>query len=145
MRAAAAAVLLFAAACSADNGPPLDASMPPDLLPSQAMLLVGLWQEPGSGYILRFTADGQQRLAATVDQLDSNPLLTGTWTLDGRRLTFTSVTGLCASPPASQTGTYVVTVTPTALAFTVDMDLCAQRATIDGETWTRSNADGGTP
>jgi hypothetical protein len=141
---AACAVLVFACACSGEGGG-ADASVPPDLAPPASVLILGLWQEPGSGYLLRFAPDGSQELAATVAELDSNPLLTGTWTLDGRRLTFKSATGLCSSPAQFQTGYYVVTVTPSALAFTVDLDACAQRKTIDGETWTRPSTDGGTP
>jgi len=134
--------MLFACACSSGEGG-ADFAVPADLAPPQSVLILGLWQEPGSGYILRFTPDGKQELAASIGELDSNPILGGTWSIDGRRLTFTSESGLCSSPSQFQIGSYVITVTPPALAFTVDLDACPQRKTIDGETWTRPSTDGG--
>ncbi|HZS37528.1 MAG TPA: hypothetical protein VFF06_11915 [Polyangia bacterium] len=140
---AAAIVLLFASACSGADQTEFDLAVTPDLAPPPSVLILGLWQEPGSGYILRFTADGKQELAATAGELDSNPLLTGTWSIDstGRRLTFTSATGLCTMAPQLETGSYIITVTPTTLHFTAELDACPQRLTIDGETWTRPAAD----
>ena len=139
---AAAIVLLFASACSGADQTEFDLAVRPDLAPPASVLILGLWQEPGSGYILRFTADGKQELAATAGELDSNPLLTGTWSIDGTgRLTFTSATGLCTMAPQFETGTYIIAVTPTTLHFTVDRDACPQRLTIDDETWTRPAAD----
>jgi hypothetical protein len=148
MRSPLALALVLApalAACSSSPDlTPMDAPLHVDLLPSAQQLIVGLWQEPGSGYVLRFGADGKQALAAFASQLDSAPIMTGTWTLpDDRHLTFTSATGLCASPVTDQVGHYFVSVTADSLIFVLDSDSCAQRATINGETFTRYTSDGG--
>ncbi len=144
-------VLLFAAACSSfaacSSEPdltPADAPLHVDMTPTAQQLIVGLWQEPGSGYVLRFGADGKQALAAVASQLDTAPIMTGTWSLpDDRHLTFTSATGLCASPASDQVGHYLISVSEDSLIFVLDSDSCAQRATINGETFTRYTSDGG--
>lgn len=113
-----------------------------DLSPDPANLL-GLWEEPGSGYIWRFSDDGKQALGATLATIDSDPLTAGTWLLRGETLLLDNTVGLCAAPPADQVGTYQVTLGPGALHFSRVSDSCPERSTIDGETWTRPRPDGG--
>jgi hypothetical protein len=113
-----------------------------DLSPDPALLL-GLWQEPGSGYIWRFTSDEKQVLAATTGMLESAPLTSGSWLLKGDTLLLDNIDGLCAAPASSQVGNYKITLSADQLVFKLVSDLCPERSTIDGETWTRSNADGG--
>ncbi len=136
---------VLAVGCSS-TGSPADLAVKDlavgDLSPDPANLL-GLWQEPGSGYIWRFTDDGKQALGATSATLDSDPLTAGTWLLRGDTLLLDNTVGLCAAPPANQVGTYQVTLSADLLRFTRVADSCPERSTIDGESWTRPVPDGG--
>jgi hypothetical protein len=106
--------------------------------------LAGLWQEPGSGYIWRYTSDGKQQLGAMAGSIDTAPLTAGTWFLQGDRLLLDNTVGFCASPAANQVGIYQITLTAQALHFALLSDSCPERSTIDRETWTRYAGDGGT-
>jgi hypothetical protein len=130
-------VTVLVAGCHSTVTPPADLAVA-DMAPDPAWLL-GLWQEPGSGYVWRFTADGKQQLGATAATIDSSPLTAGTWLLRGLTLLVDNTSGLCASPPSDQLGTYSLTLTATTLKFTLIGDTCPERSTIDGETWTRTH------
>ena len=139
------ALISLLAACSSstapsDLGPPDLAGA--DLLPTAAQL-VGFWQEPGSGYIWRFTSDLNQTLGATFATIDSAPLTSGTWILRGGTLLLDNTSGFCASPPANQLGTYEVVLMASTLVFHLTNDSCPERSSIDNEVWTRVIVDGG--
>jgi hypothetical protein len=119
---------------------PMDLSAPVDLgsdLSADPSLLLGLWQEPQSGYIWRFTADGNQALGATEATIDSSPLTAGTWLLRGITLILDNTVGFCAAPVTNQVGTFTITLDAAHLTFKLVDDPCPERSTIDGETWTR--------
>lgn len=124
-----------AAAAAADapaaaDAAPIDAT---DLTP----LLIGVWQEPPPTAYLRFSADGTTAVAFTIAELDTAPFGAGSWVLDGARLTFTNTSGVCSDNPVLQVGVYDIEVTSAELTFTKVDDPCAERAVIDGQTWTR--------
>jgi hypothetical protein len=137
----------LAAACGGSSEEPNDLAVVSDLavkdLEPDATLLVGFWQEPGSGYVWRFTADGQQKLGATAATIDSAPLTAGGWFLQGSVLVLDNTLGLCAAPTANQLGTYDITLTAQTLLFKLKSDSCPERSTIDGEIWTRYVSDAG--
>ncbi len=117
-----------------------DAASSPDAwsAPDAPATLVGDWAQPAPFVaVLRFDADGTQRVASTRAELGSAPFATGTWELSGRRLTFTNTVGACSDSPANQVGVYDVDVSANELTFTLVEDVCPMRNVIAGETWTR--------
>jgi hypothetical protein len=110
-------------------------AMPPK--PPNTELIVGAYErhKPEGETALRLRGDGSLRLAKTAAQLDAEPpLATGSWKLDGAKLSLTYDTGLCAD---HKTGEYTVVVSRIGIRFTKVSDDCARRATIDGQTWWR--------
>ncbi|NVB80107.1 MAG: hypothetical protein HOV81_17065 [Kofleriaceae bacterium] len=83
----------------------------------------------------RFTGDGSVTIAHDASELDSKPLASGTWKLDGDQLTLVYQKGeMC---PAGVEGTYTVVISKIGIRFTKIDDPCERRAKIDGETWYR--------
>jgi hypothetical protein len=110
--------------------------------PSNTELIVGSYERhpPDGETALRFRADGSVRLAKTKAQLDSEPLLaSGSWKIDGERLTLTYDKGACSDKGSDKTGVYTVTISKVGIHFTKVEDSCERRAAIDGQTWWRIN------
>jgi hypothetical protein len=83
----------------------------------------------------RFRADGSVVIAHEDKELDSKPLATGTFKLDGDKLTLVYSSGeMC---PAGVEGTYNVVISKVGIRFTKVDDSCERRAKMDGETWYR--------
>ena len=126
----AAAVL---AACS--SGPH---AVPPK--PPNTDLIVGEYERhpPDGETAIRFRADGSVRLAKNRAQLDAEPaLITGSWKLDGPRLTVTYDHGICTERPGDHAGVYTVVISRIGIRFTKVEDSCERRSAIDGQTWWR--------
>jgi hypothetical protein len=103
-------------------------------------LIVGEYERhpPQGETAVRFRADGSVRLARNKSQLDAEPALaTGSWKLDGARLTMTYDQGICAEAPGARTGVYTVVISRIGIHFTKVEDGCERRSTIDGQTWWR--------
>jgi hypothetical protein len=83
----------------------------------------------------RFRADGSVVIAHEEKDLDSKPLATGTFKLDGDKLTLDYQSGEMCSP--GQEGTYTVVISKVGIRFTKVDDPCERRAKMDGETWYR--------
>lgn len=83
----------------------------------------------------RFSKEGYVIIASNPGELDTKPLASGTYTLDGDRLTLTYDKGeMC---PAGVEGTYTVVISKIGIRFTKVDDACERRARIDAETWYR--------
>ena len=83
----------------------------------------------------RFRGDGSVIVAHEEKDLDSKPLASGTWKLDGDKLSLTYSSGeMC---PAGVEGTYTVVISKVGIRFTKVDDACERRAKMDGETWYR--------
>jgi hypothetical protein len=128
------------AACSA--GAACSDSQPhavPPKRPNTDLILGAYERHPPDGETaIRFRADGSVRLARSRAQLDAEPpLATGTWKLDGARLTLSYDHGICTDAPAERTGVYTVVVSRIGVHFTKVEDSCQRRAAIDGQTWWR--------
>jgi len=133
-RALVTAVAAVAVAACAE--PPR--AVPPK--PPNDELILGVFERrpPSGETAIRFRADGSVRVAKTRALLDSEPpLATGTWKLDGGRLTLTYDHGMCAEP-SDAGGTYTVVISRIGVHFTRVEDACARRAAIDGQTWWRA-------
>jgi hypothetical protein len=105
-----------------------------------AELILGAYERhpPEGETAIRFRADGSVRLARNRTQLDAEPpLATGTWKLDGARLTLTYDHGICNDRPGDQTGAYNVVISKIGIHFTRVEDSCERRSAIDGQTWWR--------
>jgi hypothetical protein len=103
-------------------------------------LIVGAYERhpPDGETAIRFRADGSARLAKTRALLDTEPALaTGTWKLDGGKLTVTYDQGICTDKAADKTGVYNVVISKIGIHFTKVEDSCERRAAIDGQTWWR--------
>jgi len=102
-------------------------------------LIVGEYERhpPDGTTAIRFRADGSVRLAKAKAQLDAEPpLASGTWKLDGAKLTLTYDKGACEAA-GEQTGVYTVVISKIGIHFTKVEDACARRAAIDNQTWWR--------
>lgn len=83
----------------------------------------------------RFRGDGSVTIAHEAGELDSKPLATGSFKLDGDKLTLTYSKGeMC---PAGVEGTYTVVISKVGIHFAKVEDGCERRAKMDGETWYR--------
>jgi len=125
--------LAVVAACA--SGPH---AVPPKA-PNNELILGAYERHPPDGETaIRFRADGSLRVAKSRGLLDTDPpLATGTWRLDGGKLTLTYDAGLCADQPATKTGVYTIVVSRIGVHFTKVEDSCQRRAAIDGQTWWR--------
>ena len=111
------------------------------LKPPNTQLIVGEYERhpPEGQTAVRFRGDGSVRLAKTRALLDTEPpLATGTWKVDGARLTVTYETGTCSDKAADKTGVYTVVISKIGIHFTKVEDSCERRAAIDGQTWWRT-------
>lgn len=103
-------------------------------------LIIGEYERhpPEGETAIRFRADGSVRLAKNRAQLDAEPALaTGTWKIDGPRLTLTYDQGICTEKPDDHTGTYTVVISKIGIHFTKVEDSCERRSAINGQTWWR--------
>jgi hypothetical protein len=103
-------------------------------------LIVGEYERhpPQGETAVRFRADGSVRLAKNRSQLDAEPALaSGSWKLDGGRLTLTYDQGICADQGGTRTGVYTVVISRIGIHFTKVEDGCERRAGIDNQTWWR--------
>ncbi|HET7499974.1 MAG TPA: hypothetical protein VFK02_03200 [Kofleriaceae bacterium] len=103
-------------------------------------LIIGEYErhKPDGETAIRFRADGSVRLAKTRALLDTEPpLATGTWKLDGGKLTVTYDKGLCTERSGDQAGTYNVVISKIGIHFSKVEDSCERRSSIDGQTWWR--------
>lgn len=103
-------------------------------------LIVGEYErhKPDGETAIRFRADGSVRLAKTRALLDTEPpLATGTWKLDGGRLTVTYDKGMCTERAGDQAGVYTVVISKVGIHFSKVEDRCERRSAIGGQTWWR--------
>lgn len=129
--------VLFALACSSCGGAPKPSPPSPEPTPV-VHSLVGDFerQDPEAATVIRFSQDGTCAVGATVADLVT-PSHRCTWTLDGKRLTFTNVAGICADAEATRIGAFDIEVTEATVSFKMIDDKCARRMSIDGQTWLR--------
>src|SRR5262245_38008671 len=122
---------LLVVACSSaqDRSPPKK--------PNSSLIVGDFERRPPEGTMaIRFTANGELRLAKDKAHLDSEPTeATGAWTVDNDTLTLTYLKGMCADGP--KTGTYKVVISKVGIRFTKVNDSCERRAKMDGQTWWR--------
>lgn len=126
------AVLGALAACAEPQ------AVPPK--PPNTELIVGEYERhpPDGETAIRFRADGSLRLAKNKAQLDAEPAIaTGSWKLDGARLTLTYDRGACTDRPADHAGVYTVVISRIGIRFTRVEDSCERRSAINGQTWWR--------
>jgi len=131
------AASLASAASLAACGPDVHA-VPPKRPNTE--LIVGEYERhpPDGETAIRFRGDGSVRLAKTRALLDTEPpIATGSWKLDGAKLTITHDKGTCTEPSGEETGVYSVVISKVGIHFTKVEDSCARRAAIDGQTWWR--------
>ena len=103
-------------------------------------LIVGEYERrpPDGETAIRFRADGSVRLAKNRAQLDAEPALaTGSWKLDGARLTLTYDHGACTERAGDHTGVYSVVISKIGVRFNKVEDSCERRSAINGQTWWR--------
>jgi len=134
MRSIVIASVLLAGACSERPAPQ------PPKAPNNELIVGEFERRPPDGTTaMRFLADGTFRLAKDRSQLDANPPAgSGTYALDGDKLTFTNEAGSCTDAENQKVGTYQVVLSKIGIRFTkVGEDLCERRASIDGQTWWR--------
>ena len=134
------AVVALASACASHAYAP--APVPAADAPARdtARPLVGDWAAPREhGVFMRFLADGRVAVALAPGGL-AGAKTTGTWTLEGGRLTFTNLTGSCAELAVERVGAYDIVLAADTLRFAKVADACAARGSIDGEVWTRVTA-----
>jgi hypothetical protein len=74
-------------------------------------------------------------IAHERSELDSKPLATGNYKLDGDKLTLSYASGEMCKP--GEEGTYTVVISKIGIRFTKVDDSCERRAKMDGETWYR--------
>src|SRR6185436_658948 len=106
------------------------------LKPPNTELIVGEYERhpPEGETAIRFRADGSVRLAKNRSQLDAEPpLATGSWKLDGARLTLTYDHGVCAERPGDRAGVYSVVISKIGIHFTKVEDSCERRSAINGQ------------
>jgi len=122
---------------------PLTACSEPQAVPPKrpnTELIVGEYERhpPDGETAVRFRADGSVRVAKNRTQLDAEPpIASGTWKLDGARLTLTYDHGSCTERSGDQTGAYTVVISKIGIRFTKIEDSCERRAAIHGQTWWR--------
>jgi len=109
--------------------------MPPKR-PNNELIVGEFARKPPSGTTaIRFRGDGSVTLASRHEELDSKAIATGTFKLDGDKLTLTYGSGeLC---DAGVEGVYNVVISKIGIRFTKVDDACERRARMDGETWYR--------
>ena len=132
--AATGVVSLVVAACASSARHAVPAK------PANTELIVGEYERhpPDGSTALRFRADGSVRLAKTKAQLDAEPLLaSGSWRLDGDRLTLSYDKGACSDKASDRDGVYTVVISKVGIHFTKVEDGCERRSSIDGQTWWR--------
>lgn len=120
-------------ACS-EKPPP----MPPKA-PNTELIVGKFARKPPTGTTAAwFRADGSVTLASKLDEIDSKPIASGSWKLDGDQLQLTYDKGeMCE---AGVTGTYKVVISKIGIHFTKVDDACERRSRLDGETWYRQAA-----
>jgi hypothetical protein len=126
-------VAVLAGACS-EKPPP----MPPKA-PNTELIVGTFARKPPVGTTAAwFRADGSVTLASKAEEIDSKPIASGSWKLDGDQLELTYAKGeMCE---AGVTGTYKVVISKIGIHFSKVDDACERRAKIDGETWYRQAA-----
>jgi hypothetical protein len=100
-------------------------------------LIVGEFarRPPAGTTAARFNNDGSVIIAHESGELDTKPLATGSYKLDGDKLTLTYASGeMC---PNGVEGTYSVVISKVGIRFAKVDDACERRAKMDGETWFR--------
>src|SRR5690349_5809797 len=107
--------------------------MPPKR-PNTELIVGEFTRKPPAGTTAaRFRADGSVVIAHEASELDSKPLASGTFKLDGDQLTLTYTSGeMC---PSGVAGVYSVVISRVGIRFTKVDDACERRAKMDGETW----------
>ena len=109
--------------------------MPPKR-PNNELIVGEFARRPPAGTTAaRFRADGSVVVAHEQKDLDTKPLATGTFKLDGDKLTLDYDSGEMCSK--GQEGTYTVVISKVGIRFTKVDDPCERRAKMDGETWYR--------
>jgi hypothetical protein len=126
----ASLVVLGVAACASKPDP-----IPPK--PPNTELIVGKFarRPPAGTTAAWFRADGSVTLASKVDEIDTKPIASGSFKLDGDVLTLVYDKGEMCEPGVE--GTYKVVISKIGIRFTKITDACERRARIDGETWFR--------
>jgi hypothetical protein len=127
-------VAVLAGACSSKPPPA------PPKAPNNELIVGDFERRPPDGTTaMRFLADGTFVLAKDKSQLDAKPPAgSGTYTLDGDKLTFTNESGSCTDSENEKVGTYQVVLSKVGIRFAkVGDDACERRASIDGQTWWR--------
>ncbi len=126
------AIGIFLVACSTKPDP-----IPPK--PPNNELIVGTFSRrpPAGTTTAWFRADGSVTLASTLDDINSKPIASGTFKLDGDQLTLTYDKGEMCQPGVA--GTYNVVISKIGIRFTKVDDACERRSKIDGETWYRQD------
>jgi len=123
--------VLLLVACSSSH------DMPPPKKPNTTLIVGEFERHPPEGTMaIRFSANGELRLAKDKSKLDAEPAeATGAWTIDGDTLTLNYLKGLCADGP--KTGVYKVVISKIGIRFTKVNDDCEGRAKMNGQTWWR--------
>ena len=130
------AVTLFAVtllACTPAHQP-----VPPK--PPNTDLIAGDYERhaPNGDTAIRFEHGGTFRLAKNRMQFDVEPpLATGTYKVEGDKLTLINAKGICAEPTSEQEGVYSIVISKIGIRFTKVTDACARRSSMDGQTWWR--------
>lgn len=105
--------------------------------PNTELILGTFARRPPTGTTAaRFRGDGSVTLASTAEQLDTKPIASGTFALDGDQLTLTYDKGEMCEPGVA--GRYKVVISKIGIRFTKVEDACERRARIDGEVWYRA-------
>lgn len=128
MRALAFACVALAACGKPEPVPPKP--------PNNELIIGEFARKPPAGTTAaRFRADGSVVVAHEEKELDGKPLATGTFKLEGDKLTLVYNSGeMC---PAGVEGTYTVVISKVGIRFTKVDDACDRRAKMDGEIWYR--------
>ncbi len=92
---------------------------------------------PDGETAVRFSPDGAFRIAKNRMQFDVEPpIATGTYALDGDKLTFTHRQGTCTGA-GEAVGVFKVVISKIGIHFTKVTDPCQRRSSLDGQTWWR--------
>jgi hypothetical protein len=111
------------------------APMPPKR-PNTELIVGEFSRRPPAGTTTaRFSGDGSVVIAHDAGELDTKPLATGTYKLDGDKLSLTYGKGEMCDPGVE--GTYTVVISKIGIRFTKVDDPCERRSKMDGETWYR--------
>lgn len=126
-------LVLIAAVVAGCGGKP--APQPPKA-PNTELIVGQFERHPPDGTTAAwFRGDGSVTIAHDKAELDTKPLASGSWKLDGDQLTMTYDKGeMC---PAGAAGTYKVVISKVGIHFTKVDDSCDRRAKMDGQTWFR--------